>query len=120
MLAFLSALDTPIARRFEVWKPDESRNWLRRESGFCETAGRLDGQVQPVERGQGAIGQAFQSGIPQVAEMAGAEPGGVATKQSAADATPGAAPADAAGFESILALPVIREGRLLAVAAWYF
>ena len=82
--------------------------------------GRLDGRVQPVERGQGAIGQAFQSGIPQVAEMAGAEPGGVATMQSAADATPGAAPADAAGFESILALPVIREGRLLAVVAWYF
>ena len=82
--------------------------------------GRLDGRVQPVERGQGAIGQAFQSGIPQVAEMAGAESGGVATKQSAAGATPGAAPADVAGFESILAWPVIREGRLLAVVAWYF
>ena len=73
--------------------------------------GRLDGRVQPVERGLGAIGQAFQSGIPQVAEIAGAEPGGVATKQSAADA---------AGFESVMALPVIREGRLLAVVAWYF
>ena len=82
--------------------------------------GRLDGRVQPVERGQGAIGQAFQSGIPQVAELAGAEPGGVATKQSAADATPGAAPADAAEFESILAWPVIRDGRLMAVVAWYF
>ena len=82
--------------------------------------GRLDGRVQPVERGQGAIGQAFQSGIPQVAEMAGAEPGGVATKQSAADATPGAAQVDAAEFESILAWPVIRDGRLLAVVAWYF
>ena len=82
--------------------------------------GRLDGRVQPVERGLGAIGQAFQSGIPQVAELAGAEPGGVATKQSAADATPGAAPADAAGFESVMALPVIRDGRLMAVVAWYF
>ena len=82
--------------------------------------GSLDGQVQPVERGLGAIGQAFQSDIPQVVEMAGAEPGGVATMQSAADTTPVAAQADAAGFESILALPVLREGRLLAVVAWYF
>ena len=81
---------------------------------------RFGGQVQPVERGQGAIGQAFQCGIPQVAELVGAKPGGVAAKQSAADTTPGAAPADAAGFESILALPVIREGRLLAVVAGYF
>ena len=81
---------------------------------------RFGWQAQAVERGPGAIGQAFQSGIPQVAELAGAEPGGVATMQSAADTTPGAAPADAAGFEFILAWPVIREGRLLAVAAWYF
>ena len=76
--------------------------------------------MQPVERGQGAIGQAFQSGIPKVAEMTGAEPGGVSMKQRAADATPGAAPADVAGFESILAWPVLRDGRLLAVVAWYF
>ena len=81
---------------------------------------RFGWQAQAVERGPDVIGQAFQSGIPQVAELAGAEPGGVATMQSAADTTPGAAPANAAGFESVMALPVIRDGRLLAVVAWYF
>lgn len=111
VLAFLSALDTPIARRFEVWTPDESRHLLRRESGFCEMAGLLDGQMQPIERGQGAIGQAFQTGVPQVGETAGAEPGGIGEAEGVAAAM---------AIESILALPVIREGRLLAVVAWYF
>ena len=41
VLAFLSALGTPIARRFEIWKPDAKREHLHLEGGFCEQGGRI-------------------------------------------------------------------------------
>jgi hypothetical protein len=108
VLDFLSALGTPIARRFEVWTPDPARMWLRRTSGFCEVAGNLEAAPAVLERGQGSIGRVFVTGVPAVSENATTEPAGV-----------GAA-AQAAGLQSLVALPVIREGRLLAVVAWFF
>ena len=107
ILAFLSALDTPLARRFEIWMPDAQRTVLNRASGFCETAGLLAADSRTVERGQGAIGQAFQTGVPQVAEI---EP----------DQSFGPDVTATAAFASILSFPIVREGRLLAVVAWYF
>lgn len=110
VLTFLSALGTPTARRFEVWVPDESRRFLHRVDGFCETAGRLS-KASPetvIERGQGAIGRTFLTGVPALSEHASSELG------------PLGAEAERAGLSSLATLPLIDKGRLTAVIAWYF
>jgi len=110
VLAFLSALGTPIARRFEVWLPDASRTGMRLAGGFCEAGGRVE-PAPPhlaLEAGQGTVGRACLTGVPAVSDNAASEPGGY-----------GAAAAEI-GLESLLAVPLIRDGRLMAVTAWYF
>jgi len=65
-------------------------------------------QGPALERGQGTIGRTFLTGVPAVSDNAGSEPGGF-----------GAA-AKEAGLASLVAVPVISEGRLTAAVAWYF
>ncbi len=110
VMAFLSALATPIVRRFETWLPDEAGGFLLRREGFCERLGSLD--TAPFEdrvlRGEGALGLALASGVPQVSVQAAAEPAGV-----------GAAARDA-GLHAVVALPIPQGTRQAAVVAWYF
>ncbi len=110
VMAFLSALATPIVRRFETWLPDAAGSHLRRQEGFCEVAGALDhGRIdEQVGRGEGVLGQAFASGVPAVSEQAANEPGGVGVA------------ALSAGHRAVVALPVLKAGRCVAVVAWYF
>lgn len=110
VLAFLSALATPIVRRFESWLPDAEGRYLLRREGFCEVEGALDhGRFEDqVASGAGAVGLAHASAVPQVVAQASTEPGGV-----------GAA-ACAAGLQAVVALPVLAAGRVVAVVAWYF
>ena len=112
VLAFLSALATPIARRVEVWERAEGVEppRLHRTSGFCETAGSLSPSPSaPVlERGKGTIGQALLSGAPGITSQVEAEPAGLGAEVSRA------------GLKSLVALPVVRDGRLVACMAWYF
>jgi hypothetical protein len=109
-MTFLSALNTPIARRFEIWEPDTTRTQLHLAGGFCESAGSLQPAqgVVTIERGQGTIGKVFLTGVPAVSDNAGTEPASVG---------PAAA---AAGLNSLIAIPVLRDGRLVAAVAWYF
>lgn len=109
VLAFLSALATPIVRRFEVWQPDAARERMCRSSGFCETAGALGGAPDgpSVARGQGSVGMTLLTGVPAVGPDVGAEP-----------AT--GAEARRAGLGSMVAIPLLRDGRLQATVAWYF
>jgi hypothetical protein len=97
VMAFLSALATPIVRRFETWLPDPAGSHLLRREGFCEVAGPLDvGRIdEQVRRGEGALGQAFATGVPAVSDQVD-------------------------GHRAIVALPVLRRGRVAAVVAWYF
>jgi hypothetical protein len=112
VMAFLSALATPIVRRFETWLPvghgDATR--LLRSGGFCEALGTVGeaASADAVAPGQGCLGRAFITGVPALSDAAASEPGAV-----------GAA-AHAAGLASLVALPVLRAGRLVAVVAWYF
>jgi hypothetical protein len=110
VMAFLSAIATPIVRRFETWLPDAGGEHLHRVGGFCEATGTVHegGGREFIERGQGTLGRAFFTGVPAVSANAGSEPGLV-----------GAA-AGVAALGSVVALPVLREGRLSAVVAWYF
>ena len=110
VMAFLSALGTPLARRFEIWEPDAARAQLHLAGGFCESAGTLAPAYGMVvlDRGQGSIGKVFLTGVPAVSDNASTEPASVG---------PAAA---AAGLNTLVAIPVLRDGRLVAAVAWYF
>jgi GAF domain len=117
VLAFLSALATPIARRVEVWERrdvddngDPAAPQLRRVSGFCEALGSLAVATHTplLESGQGTIGQVLLTGVPGISNQADTEPVGL-----------GAA-AREAGLKSLAAVPVIRNGRTVACVALYF
>jgi hypothetical protein len=78
VLAFLSALNTPIARRFEVWKPDPAR------SRPAPRRGLLRGRRRARRRRPGTWGStaararsagSFLTGVPAVSDNAGSEPG---------------------------------------------
>jgi hypothetical protein len=96
VMAFLSALATPLVRRFETWLPDPEGVFLIRREGFCEAAGALDGGSERIAAGEGPLGRALASGVPAVGAS------GVA------------------GLESLVALPVLQGERVAAVVAWHF
>ena len=110
VMAFLSALATPLVRRFETWLPDRDGLYLLRSEGFCEVAGTLDsGRMEDrIESGQGVLGQALAWGEPGVSQQAEGEAGGVG------------ASARAAGLHIVVALPVLQGTQVVAVVAWYF
>lgn len=108
VMTFLSALATPIVRRFEVWQPDAARTRLMRTYGWCEALGRLSAAPESpvIERGQGSIGRTFLTGVPSLTEDAAHEP---VVGLHAAEA----------GLHSLVAVPVLAGGRLQATVAWY-
>jgi hypothetical protein len=110
VMTFLSALGSPIAKRFEIWMPAANRDHLLRSEGFCERMGRLPASPQGplIERGHGAIGKAFLSGVPAFSEYAAAELAVWEEELQRAD------------ISALAALPLIRDGRLQSVLVWYF
>ncbi len=91
VMAFLSALATPIARRIETWEPDATGSRLMRTLGFSETQG-TSGATEGVNlTGETAnpLAQAFLTGVPAVAEP-------------------------------MVAIPVAPRGRVTAVMALHF
>ncbi len=90
VMAFLSALATPIVQRFETWLPVDGTS-LKRIEGFCETEGVLDG-------GHAAAAPAVQRAL--------------------ATAVPQVDPTSAGQTQAVLALPVLRGGQVAAVVAW--
>ena len=111
VMAFLSALATPLVRRFETWLPDAERTQLMRREGFCEQDGTLAAAPaqEQVAAGSGVVGRAFATARPAIAEQGAAdEPGGIGAAARAARCT------------AVLALPVLGGGQVTAVVAWYF
>jgi len=70
VLAFLSALATPIARRVETWEPDAEGTRLQRTFGFSEetreAATPTPGSVAWTATGDSPLAQAFVTGVPCV------------------------------------------------------
>lgn len=110
VMAFLSALATPIVRRFETWLPDARGGHLARSEGFCELDGLLDAgaAAEAIAGGHGVLARAFATGVPAIAEPASADMGAAGEV------------ARTAGFWSAVALPVMRGRDVVAVVAWYF
>ena len=109
-MAFLSALATPLVRRFETWLPDAGAQRLLRARRLLRS--RRHARRRPredcVERGQGTLGRAFVTGVPAVSGE---------RRQRARGRGRGAArPACSA----VVAVPVLQRRRAEAVVAWYF
>jgi hypothetical protein len=109
VMTFLSARDTPIARRFEIWVPDAKGDALVFSTGDCDQDAQLSEHYQGVgiPVGEGTIGQVWQSGIPAV------------RASLADDPSPAARSALAAGLDSLVAVPIVDHRGSKAVVAWY-
>jgi hypothetical protein len=108
-VTFLSARDTPIARRFEIWKPDAAGDALVFDAGDCDQNPDLasDYQSAAIGKGEGTIGEVWSSGVPAVRATLDGDP------------SPAARSAAAAGLNAMVAMPVMGEGRPKAVVTWY-
>ena len=104
VLSLLSARGTPIARRFELWDARAARVGKKDEAvlidGICEREGPLWDEDNPkrVAAWQGAIGKVLGTGLPVVE---------------------GGKPGLAAGYASMVAIPIHQGGELAHVVAWY-
>lgn len=110
VVTLLSAYDTPLARRIEVWRPDSARHHLVFDTGQCDINPAFAEEYDhlSIERGQGVLGQAWLSGIPQVRSVEITEP-------SIAEIN-----AKKASLQTVVALPMVSNGRLTSVVSWYF
>jgi hypothetical protein len=109
VLTFLSALGTPIARRFEVWICDPKQDGLVFHSGFCEHGCDLAAVYRRIalQKETGNLGHVWRSGAPAITtDLAGEPPEIGASLKGAA-------------LETMVAMPVIVDGSLKAIVAWY-
>lgn len=109
VLTFLSAQATPIARRFEIWIPNETHSALVFRAGDCSAQADLAALYaeKSIARGEGSIGGAWATGMPAL------------NNELAHDGSVAGFEACTAGLSRMVALPVIGNSRLDAVLAWY-
>jgi hypothetical protein len=92
VLAFLSALATPLVRRLEIWSPAGSDGALHLAEGFCEAQGLLAADaVPPIERDEGIVGRCFTEAVPVVTQQEGPR----------------------------AAVPILQAGRVTSVVVWH-
>jgi hypothetical protein len=109
VMAFLSAQATPIAARFEIWVPNQTRSALVFQSGDCSKHTDLDALYasKTIGKGEGIIGGTWATGMPAINENLGH------------DESIAASLARSSGMNQIVVLPVIENALLKAVLAWY-
>ncbi|MEC9343816.1 MAG: GAF domain-containing protein [Pseudomonadota bacterium] len=104
VLTLLSARGTPIARRFEIWDARASRVGNSGEAvlvdGICEREGPLWSDEKEVRATawKGLIGQALGAGVPVVQRSV---------------------PGIAAGYRTVVALPVFDGKSVSHIVTWY-
>jgi nitrite reductase/ring-hydroxylating ferredoxin subunit len=105
VITFLSARDTPLARRFEIWIPDDARGSLVFQSGDCDPR---QYKSAAIAKGHGTIGRVWQSGVAAVCAN-------LLDDTSAAGRS-----ASAAKLNAMVAVPLMNGQHVSAVVAWYF
>jgi putative methionine-R-sulfoxide reductase with GAF domain len=110
VMTFLSALGTPIARRFEVWVPDAALGGLVIKDGLCDREPDFTARYADVviPDGTGLLGSVMRTGLPAV------------SANIAAEDSPVGAAASSARLSNVIALPMLTGGRLTAIVAMYF
>lgn len=103
VMTFLSSKGTPIARRFEVWVPDESETVLRFSDGHCDMGTDLTSRYESVtlDRSSSLSGRVWRTGMPIVTQTYDSEEGDVI-------------------FDALLAVPILQNGFFKAVVKFYF
>lgn len=109
VVSFLSALGTPIARRFEIWVPSQEHGGLRLHSAHCDNDRQLPERLGDItiERGLGALGRAWFTGIPTI------------TEHLDEDRSPNARAAADFGLTSMVSIPILNDGTTSAVVGLY-
>lgn len=102
IMTFLSAKATPIARRIQIWVPDENGQRLVCQSGYSKQNDELAEifEAISVRKGEGLLGRVWLTGVPVI-------------KNNASDPVEGR-------LSSMLAMPVIERGILKAVVTFLF
>ncbi len=103
VMAFLSAKGTPIARRFEIWVPDESKTVLKFSDGECDMGTDLKARYEnrTLDRAASLSGRVWRTGFP------------VLTREYEHDN-------DDYEFDALLVLPILQNGFFKAVVKFYF
>lgn len=102
VVTFLSAKGTPIARRFEIWIPDETGEALIYRDGFCDAGTSLDTlyQLTRFSKDTSTLGGVYKTGYPILTH-----------NYTTID--------DDIHFDTLLAIPIIQNGFCNAVVAFY-
>jgi len=109
VVTFLSSKSTPIAKRFEVWAPDEAGEKLQFKAGIVQDCPDLE-DYDPnysIEMGDGVIGQSWQTGLP------------VTSSDLTNNAIPERHSEYKEEFKSLLAIPVYFQNNLKSIVAFY-
>ncbi|SFI93805.1 GAF domain-containing protein [Albimonas pacifica] len=110
VLTLLSALGTPIARRFEIWEREGDGPAALVDAVGDGGESLFDGAAPPVVApGEGLIGQALATGVPAASDAFAGAPANAAERAAAA-----------AGFGATVVFPIHSGDRATQVAAWYF
>lgn len=109
VMTFLSSKGNPIAQRFEVWDADHAQHELLFAGGIGATTSEFEAADPSwrIAKGSGTLGTVWTSGIPVIGRTVACE-------------SPRHADGDTyKGLSSVLAIPIIRRGRLVSVVAFY-
>lgn len=105
VVTLLSARETPIARRFEIWDVKPGRGGQKGSAtladGLCDVEGPLWTRERRIEAWQGPVGRALATGTP------------------VAEASPAALPAGTR-YAGVVALPIHQHGEVTRVVAWFY
>jgi len=103
IMTFLSAKATPIARRIQIWVPDNNGRRLLCRAGYSKQNDELVEifETIPVRKGEGILGRVWLTGVPAI------------RTNSEVTLVEGC-------LSSMLAIPVIDNGKLKAVVSFLF
>lgn len=105
VMTFLSAKATPIAKRIQIWIPDELSGQLVCRQGYSKKDNHLAEMFETltVNKGEGALGRVWLTGMPLIS----------GNQNNLYDP-------ELDNLSSMLAIPVIEHGRLKAIVTFLF
>jgi hypothetical protein len=105
VLTFLSAKATPIAKRIQLWVPDAERKQLICQQSYSKNSNNLAEifETLTVDKGVGALGRVWLTGMPSIS----------GNQEAAYNA-------ELDDLSSMLAIPVIEQGKLTSIVTFLF
>jgi hypothetical protein len=106
VMTFLSAKATPIAKRIQIWIPDQQGKQLVCQQGYSKNSNNLAEifETISVSKGVGALGRVWLTGMPVISG-----------NLDESEYNP-----ELDSLNSMLAIPVIKQGCLRAIVAFLF